>query len=80
MTISGVLVVCRREGLAGVDAAARALPGVDVHHTDPAGRMVLTIEGATTDACADRLRAIQKLPDVLSAEMAVHVFEDEVHS
>jgi hypothetical protein len=40
---------------------------------------VLTIEEPTTDGCVERLRAIQALPDVLSAEMAVHVFEDEGH-
>lgn len=79
MTVSGVLVICRRELLADVTAAIAALPGVEVHHLDPAGRLVLTIEASTTDGCADRLRAIQALPDVLSAEMAVHVFEDEGH-
>jgi len=79
MTVSGVLLVCLRERLARVAEAMRAMPGVEVHHADPAGRLVLTIEGATTEACAERLRAIQRLSDVLSAEMAVHVFEDEVH-
>lgn len=77
MTVSGVLVSCRPEHLACVGAALRALPAVEVHHTDPAGRLVLTIESPTTDGCVERLRAIQRLPDVLSAEMAVHVFEDE---
>ena len=79
MSVSGVLVVCRREHLASVRAAIGGIPGVEVHHADPSGRFVLTIEGSTTDGCMERLRAIQGLPDVLSAEMAVHVLEDEGH-
>jgi nitrate reductase NapD len=79
VTVSGVLVVCRREHLADVGTALGAMPGVEIHHSDPAGRLVLTIEGPTTDGCAERLCAIQGLPDVLSAEMAMHVFEDERH-
>ncbi len=79
MTVSGVLVSCRPEHLAGVAAALGEQTGVEIHHTDPAGRLVLTIEATTTDGCVERLRAIQGLPDVLSAEMAVHVFEDEGH-
>ena len=77
MPVSGVLVACRREHLARVGTALRAIPGVDIHHADPSGRLVVTIEGPTTVGCAERLRAIQALPDVLSAEMAMHVFEDE---
>lgn len=79
MTVSGVLVICRRESLADVTGAVGTLPGVEVHHVDPAGRLVLTIEAPTTDGCAARLRAVQALPNVLSAEMAAHVFEDEGH-
>ena len=79
MIVSGVLVICRGGRLPDVTAALGALPGVEVHQVDPAGRLVLTIEASSTDGCADRLRAIQALPDVLSAEMAVHVFEDEGH-
>ncbi len=79
MIVSGVLVICRGALLPSVTAALGALPGVEVHQMDPAGRLVLTIEASSTDSCADRLRAIQALPDVLSAEMAVHVFEDEGH-
>ena len=79
MIVSGVLVICRGGLLPAVTAALDALPGVEVHQVDPAGRLVLTIEASSTDGCADRLRAIQALPDVLSAEMAVHVFEDEGH-
>ena len=79
MIVSGVLVICRGGLLPDVTASLAALPGVEVHQVDPAGRLVLTIEASSTDGCADRLRAIQALPDVLSAEMAVHVFEDEGH-
>ena len=79
MIVSGLLVICRGGLLPDVTAALDALPGVEVHQVDPAGRLVLTIEASSTDGCADRLRAIQALPDVLSAEMAVHVFEDEGH-
>ncbi len=80
IVVSGVLAICRPEHLVESTAAMREMAGVEIHFTDPRGRLVVTIEGSTTEDCAERLRAIQRLPHVLSAEMAMHVFEDERQS
>ncbi|MBW2294402.1 MAG: chaperone NapD [Deltaproteobacteria bacterium] len=42
--ISGVVVASRPEHLAVVTEAVAAFPWADVHYSDPAGRLVVTIE------------------------------------
>jgi nitrate reductase NapAB chaperone NapD len=54
-----------------------ALAGVDVHHADPLGRLVITVEARNVDESMERLKEIQRLPQVLMAEMAEYCFEDE---
>lgn len=77
MNLSGILVMARPEHLPGVVAELGALPGVEVHQQDPAGRLVVVLEADSVRAEADGLRRIQRLPGVLMAEMVVHYFEDD---
>jgi nitrate reductase NapD len=78
MNVSGVLVVVPVPAMAGSIRALEALPGVDVHHTDPAtGRMVVTIEGESIGAEVETLQRIKTLPDVVLAEMVHHHFEED---
>ena len=77
MNISGILVVVPPERLEQAVLELAALPGVDVHHTDPAtGRIVITQEGETIGAEVDGLKRIKALPYVVLAEMVHHRFED----
>jgi len=77
MNISGILVVVPPERLEQAVLELNALPGVDVHHTDPAtGRIVITQEGETIGAEVDGLKRIKDLPYVVLAEMVHHRFED----
>ena len=77
MNISGILVVVPPERLEEAIADLSLLPGVDVHHTDPAtGRIVVTQEGETIGAEVDGLRQIKALPYVILAEMVYHQFEE----
>ena len=77
MNLSGILVMAKPENLPGVVADLAALPGVEVHQQDPAGRVVVVLEADSVRAETDGLRRIQKLPGVLMAEMVVHYFEDD---
>lgn len=55
-----------------------ALPGVAVHHSDPAtGKIVVIQEAASTDAEVEGLKRIKALNEVLMAEMIYHYFEDD---
>ncbi len=77
MMISGVLVVARPEHQSQVRTALELLPWAEVHHEDPDGRLVITIEAADTDQAIARLREVKELPRVILAEMVEHYVEDE---
>lgn len=79
MTISGIVLACRPEHLAETREALGAFPWAEIHYSDPAGRMVLTIEAADVDESKDRLEHLQRLPRVLTAELAEYVIENDDH-
>jgi nitrate reductase NapD len=77
MPISGILAVCRPADLRCVRRSIDRQAWAEVHYTSPDGRLVVTIEGDTTDIVMDRMLELQKLPGVLTAAMAEHWLEDE---
>lgn len=80
MTIAGVLVVCRPERLSELRGMLEELPWAELHHSDPAGRVVITIETATTRENMECLKTVQRMPPVLLAEMVEHYVDDEKES
>jgi nitrate reductase NapAB chaperone NapD len=75
--ISGVVVASRPEHLAVVTEAVAAFPWADVHYSDPAGRLVVTIEAHGMDDSISRFEVLQKLPNVLSASLAEYRLEGD---
>jgi periplasmic nitrate reductase NapD len=76
MNISGVLVRAHPARLDGVSRTLAALDGVEVHASEPGGRMVVTIEQENEAELASLLVRMQGLPGVLSASVIYHQFED----
>jgi nitrate reductase NapD len=78
MNVSGILVIVPVAELDVALSALAALPGVDVHHTDPAtGRVIVTQEAESVHREIDGLKRIKAIPQVMLAEMVHHHFEDE---
>lgn len=77
MTISGIVMACRPEHLGETSAVVDRFDWAEVHYTDPYGRLVITVEGCDVDESMDRLKELQKLPKVLSAELSQFVVEDD---
>jgi nitrate reductase NapD len=78
VNVSAILVVVPVERIDDAIEALEALPGVEVHHTDPAtGRMIVIQEAQTVDEEVDGLVRIKRLPNVVLAEMVYHHFEEE---
>ena len=72
-SVSGLCVTARPEDLTAVAGLVSGLPGVEVHGSDPGnGRLVVVQEAASIKAHQDRLREIQALPGVLTADLVVH--------
>jgi len=75
MTISGIVMACRPEDLEATASAVDALAWADVHYTDPRGRLVVTIEAADVDESVERLKELQNLPRVLTADLAQYCLD-----
>jgi len=65
--IAGVLVQARPENLSSVSDAINQLPGIEVHATQPDGRLVLTIEALNRGQVAETLTHLHSCAGVLSA-------------
>jgi nitrate reductase NapAB chaperone NapD len=76
MTISGIVVACQPGDIEALSQVLSDLPWVDVHYTDPRGRLVATIEAEDIDQSMARFKELQGLPRVLSAELAEYCIED----
>lgn len=81
MDISGIVLACLPEHLAEAKCAVSALPWATVRHEDQKGRLVVVIEAADTQQSEARLLELQKLPCILSAQLAAYFpsedFEEE---
>ena len=72
-SVSGLCVTARPEDLAAVTGLLNGLAGVEVHASDPdSGRLVVVQECASVEAHQNRLREIQALPGVLTADLVMH--------
>ena len=70
MIISGIVVASRPEHLSKISEEVNRLPWAEVHFSDPAGRLVVTLEAKDLDESVDRMQTLQALPLVLSAALA----------
>ncbi|MGD2083450.1 MAG: chaperone NapD [Chromatiales bacterium] len=78
MNLSAILVLVRPDQLDACAAALNRIQGVEVHHRDPtAGRLIVTQEAETVSDEIDGFRRIQAQPDVITAELVYHWFEED---
>jgi nitrate reductase NapD len=69
--ISSALVHVRWERTEEVARAIEGLEGAELHFVD-AGKIIVTLEAATSGEIADRLAAIGRLAGVLAATLVYH--------
>ena len=74
--ISGIVVQCHPQNLNVVRERVSAFPWADVHHEDPKGRLVVTIEAVDAEASIECVLKIQDTEDVVMAEMAEFCVEE----
>lgn len=74
--ISGIVAVTDPQNVEQAINELSELAGVEVHHHDEQGRMVITQVAATVGDEVAGLKAIQALPSVQVAEMVYHYFEN----
>ncbi|ADR33351.1 NapD family protein [Sulfuricurvum kujiense DSM 16994] len=77
MNISSVVVKCAPEYVAFVLEQLRASHQCEVYAHDELGRIIIILEGDSTEEESEKLRIIQEIPHILSAEMAMAFSENE---
>ncbi len=77
MNVSSVVVKCAPEFIEFVLEQLHASGQCEVYAHDEMGRIIIILEGDTTEEESEKLRIIQEIPHILSAEMAMAFSENE---
>lgn len=75
--IASCIARVRPENLPAAAEAIESVTGSPVSATDPAGKLVVLLEGPGTGALLDQMDRIRALPGVLNIEMVYQHSEDE---
>ena len=75
MNISGVVVRTQPGYVDAVSNRLRAMPGVEIHATDKAGRMVVTIENDAA-TMINTMNSFHDIKGVVSASLIYHHFDE----
>ena len=78
MNISSCVVRCNPEDLEGVKKRVEESGVCDIHIVDEKGYIIVTIEGEGIEEEINKLKTLQFLDGVLSAEMVYSYSEDEL--
>ena len=79
-SVSGLCITARPERMAAVEVMLNERPGLEVHARDPqSGRLIAVQECTTVEEHQQRLRELQTLPGVLTAELVLH-YKDPIDS
>ena len=78
MNLSSIVVLTKPDHLEGVIEAIRSSNNYEYHLHDEKGRIIVTIEGKDTAEEIDKLKLLQTIPHVISAEMVFAYSEDEL--
>ncbi|MDD5717922.1 MAG: chaperone NapD [Sulfuricurvum sp.] len=77
MNISSVVVKCAPDYVDFVLEQLHASGQCEVYAHDALGRIIIILEGDSTEHETEKLRIIQEIPHILSAEMAYAFSENE---
>jgi nitrate reductase NapD len=80
MNISSVIVIPHPDHVQAVVAALPGVPGVEVAHVSPEGKIIVTIETDGDRETVQAYEVISLLDGVLSASMVYHQQENEPES
>ncbi len=80
MNISSIVVQTKPECLERVIEDLKASKVCDYHFHDEKGRIIITIEGEGVEEELKKLRVIEQIPHVITADMQMAYSEDELNS
>jgi len=78
MNVSGIIIQTEKEWMDEVIATLRRGSLCDVFFHDSMGRIIVTVEGEGTEEEIHKVRQLEKIPHVISAELAYAYSEEEL--
>ena len=78
MNLSSIVIQTKTEHLNEVLETVKESEICEYHLHDKKGHIIVTIEGKGTDEEISKIRAIEKIPHVISADMVFAYSEDEL--
>jgi nitrate reductase NapD len=78
MNISSIVIQTLPEHVESVVAAVKALEECEYHLHDEKGRVIVTIEGEGVEEELRKLRVVEAIPHVITADMQMAYSEDEL--
>ncbi|MBD3869567.1 MAG: chaperone NapD [Acidobacteria bacterium] len=76
MNISSIVVKARPENLDAVKVSLTASGLCEIHFSDDLGRIIVTVEGDDNEDETGKLKKIQKLPNIVSADFSYTYTDD----
>ena len=80
MNLSSIVILTKAEHLERVLEDIKNSKDCEYHLHDEKGRIIVTIEGKDTEEEITKLRSIQQIPNIISAEMVFAYSEDELEA
>jgi nitrate reductase NapD len=77
--VASLLVQARPHKIPALIPLLEAIAGVEVHHGDSRGRMILTVEAADDSALIGAIGRIERTYGVITASLVYHQVEDADH-
>jgi nitrate reductase NapD len=78
MNLSSIIIQVKPEHLDIVINSIKASEDYEYHMHEEKGRIIITIEGKDTEEEISKLKKLQAMPNVVSAEMVFAYSEDEL--
>lgn len=76
MELAGLIVRTLPRNLEKVESHLTSVPGIEIHHTDPDGRMIVTLEQDTHKALSESIVQLQDLDHVLNISLVYQHSEE----
>ncbi len=69
MELAGLIVRAQPAYLSKLQRTLVSVPGLEIHHADPSGRIIITLEQDTSSALSSSMSKLQAIDNILSISL-----------
>ena len=75
MTICSLVVYAKPENTDAVEQRLAGLAGIEIHATDPGGKLVVTVDHADRRQCSETIMGLSAVPGVINTALVYEYHE-----